>query len=56
MTDPRPIQQILWANGYASPARDPRSPDPTKTGVFRDHTCWRCKDGAKPCAQGNSVR
>lgn len=22
-------------------------------GMFRDHRCWKCQDGAKPCAQGN---
>jgi hypothetical protein len=29
------------------------SPDPTKEGVFRDHNCWKCKDGAAPCVAGN---
>lgn len=31
---------------------DPRAPDPTRTGIFRDHNCWKCRDGEKPCAQG----
>jgi hypothetical protein len=31
--------------------RDGREPDPTKTGIFRDHRCWRCNDGEKPCVQ-----
>ena len=26
--------------------------DPTKTGIFRSHRCWRCDDGAKPCVRG----
>jgi hypothetical protein len=36
--------------------RDGREPDPTKSGIFRDHNCWRCKDGEKPCAQGHPNR
>ena len=32
---------------------DPRDPDPAKEGVFRDHNCWRCKDGTLPCVAGN---
>jgi hypothetical protein len=31
--------------------RDGREPDPTKEGIFRDHRCWRCKDGTLPCVQ-----
>jgi hypothetical protein len=34
------------------PPRDPREDDPTREGIFRSHNCWRCRDGAKPCAQG----
>lgn len=33
---------------------DPRDPDPTREGVFRDHNCYRCDSGAKPCATGNA--
>ena len=36
--------------------RDPREPDPTKTGIFRDHNCYRCKDGERPCVQGSPNR
>ena len=32
---------------------DPRDPDPSRPGIFRDHNCWKCKDGQKPCASGN---
>lgn len=32
---------------------DPRDPDPTKEGIFRDHNCWRCNDGEKPCVNGH---
>jgi hypothetical protein len=32
---------------------DPRDPDPKREGFFRDHNCWRCKSGEKPCANGN---
>jgi hypothetical protein len=24
-----------------------------RTGMFRDHRCWRCNDGALPCVQGH---
>lgn len=24
--------------------------------IFRDHRCWKCKDGTKPCAQGHPNR
>ncbi len=23
------------------------------SGIFRDHNCWKCKDGALPCAVNN---
>ena len=32
---------------------DPRDPDPTRSGIFRDHNCWKCLDGKVPCATGN---
>jgi hypothetical protein len=35
------------------PQPDPRDPDPSRPGIFRDHNCWKCKDGANPCAEGN---
>ena len=24
---------------------DPRDPDPSRFGIFRNHNCWRCNDG-----------
>jgi hypothetical protein len=24
--------------------------------IFRDHRCWKCQDGTKPCAQGHPNR
>lgn len=35
---------------------DPRDPDPTREGLFRDHNCWRCKHGAEPCKMGHPRR
>lgn len=32
---------------------DPRDPDPSRPGIFRDHNCYRCKDGTQPCVKGN---
>jgi hypothetical protein len=26
--------------------------DPTKEGIFRDHSCYRCDSGNKPCIKG----
>lgn len=42
--------QPLPVSGDASP-RDGRDPDPTKEGIFRDHRCWKCNDGEKPCVR-----
>lgn len=49
------FEPLLDAIGGASkPATpDPRDPDPTREGIFRDHNCWRCNDGAKPCVHGH---
>lgn len=33
-----------------APNADPFT-DNTKTGIFRDHSCWKCNDGARPCVQ-----
>lgn len=35
---------------------DPRDPHPTRQGIFRDHNCWRCDSGAKPCVRGATNR
>lgn len=24
-----------------------------KSGMFRDHRCWKCSDGLRPCVVGN---
>ena len=29
------------------PRKNPRQP------IFRDHNCWACRDGEKPCREGN---
>jgi hypothetical protein len=34
------------------PAIDPRDPDPSREGIFRNHNCHRCQDGTKPCVVG----
>jgi hypothetical protein len=35
---------------------DPRDTDPSREGVFRDHNCWKCNSGEKPCVVGNPSR
>lgn len=27
-----------------------------KQGIFRDHSCWKCQDGKKPCVNGSPNR
>ena len=27
-----------------------------QSAIFRDHNCWKCRDGTKPCAQGHPHR
>lgn len=39
-----------------SPALDPRDPDPSREGIFRNHNCWACQNGEKPCRQGSPSR
>jgi hypothetical protein len=34
-------------------APEPRDPDPSREGIFRDHNCYRCQSGEKPCVAGN---
>ena len=29
-------------------------PDMTRSGIFQNHNCNRCSDGAKPCVQGGA--
>ena len=36
---------------YGFGLADSREPDPTKDGIFRDHTCWKCRDGEIICAR-----
>lgn len=31
---------------------DPRDSDPTREEIFRDHNCYHCYDGARPCVRG----
>jgi hypothetical protein len=33
---------------------DPRAPDPSREGIFRNHNCAGCGDGARPCREGAS--
>lgn len=35
------------------PLLDPRDPDPSRLGIFRDHNCWKCKNGTEPCVKGS---
>jgi hypothetical protein len=35
---------------------DPRDPDPSREGIFRNHNCWKCQSGKKPCINGSPSR
>ena len=47
-------------------SHDPQSPsdaadhdpfcDTTKSGIFRDHSCWKCNDGERECVRGSPNR
>lgn len=30
--------------------------DPPKSSIFRDHNCWKCKNGKEPCVAGSPNR
>lgn len=32
---------------------DPRDPDPTREGIFRNHNCYRCQSGKLACVRGD---
>jgi hypothetical protein len=49
------ITDALWNGPKPSKPADPFT-DETKTGMFRDHSCWKCGDGSKPCCQGSPNR
>lgn len=49
-------KQERWAKRRAAKKVDPRDPDPSRSGIFRDHNCWRCNDGREPCVTGGSAR
>ena len=34
--------------------RDPR--EEYRHPMFRDHNCWKCREGEKPCVAGNPSR
>lgn len=41
------------------PPLDPRDPRPEGIythPMFRDHNCWYCREGAKPCVVDNPSR
>jgi len=38
------------------PPIDPRDPDPSRAGIFRNHNCGYCDNGKLPCKQGHPHR
>jgi hypothetical protein len=52
------IMRVAKAGAGARKAPDPRDPRPEaemagRDGMFRDHNCYRCKDGERACVRGN---
>lgn len=45
------MREVAYSHTY-----DPRDPDPSRPGIFRNHNCAYCSDGKKPCRQGNPTR
>jgi hypothetical protein len=44
----------------ARTAPDPRDPRPDhemigRASIFRDHNCYRCRDGARPCVAASRI-
>lgn len=64
--DGKAVRQSVQATGSAETYRrrseveasmeKAMSDDPTKTGIFRDHNCGYCEDGAKPCVKGDPYK
>lgn len=54
--DPRWPPTPGLAKAVRKLGRDPRDPDPTKTGIFRDHNCAYCRSGDLPCVKGDPYR
>jgi len=46
-----------WDDQFAETDEERSARQATKrakvAGMFRDHSCWKCKDGAAPCYEGN---
>ncbi len=47
-----PLAIRLWVG---TDPRDPRPEDTYRHPIFRDHNCWKCRDGMLPCARGYSL-
>jgi hypothetical protein len=45
------VKRIL----FGEPADVP-IPANQQSTIFRDHNCWKCRNGEKPCAQGHPHR
>jgi len=48
------IQQMQA--GLMVPAVFPDPQPPYMGGIFRDHRCWKCNDGERPCVNGHPNR
>lgn len=50
-----------WAEDHpedeaADQPLDPRDPDPSREGIFRNHNCSYCRSGELPCREGDANR
>lgn len=45
------VAALSFLKGQEGKTVDPREPDPTREGIFRDHNCSRCEDGRRICVR-----
>jgi len=43
--------RFLSHDGDPPSCLEPDDPERERTGMFRDHNCWRCRDGRDRCVQ-----
>lgn len=51
-----PFEERFCSEDCADAYLDPRDPDPSRSGIFRDHNCWKCRNGALPCVNPHPGR
>lgn len=51
----RRIEAAIAVGSGRSPTKpDPRDPDHSRPAPFNYHNCWKCRDGQRPCVNGDA--